>query len=404
MTSFTLIAAVLLVAASARGPATVHAQSRSGTIAQDDAPAPDAPARNATPSALDQAVPVDASAQPGPERPATSAPPAPAPPAATFVRRWLDLQNASLNLRFRYVDNSAGTVTTRQLQHRETLRGRLTLDAPGRYAVNFGLFTGVRFTSGWDNTPWGLGRAQKNLTFKALYGSAQPVVGLEIQVGGLYIVKGESTEVTTYDEDGYIMGERVTVRRPRQLFFDEISVTSAYFVGGTDDAKIPVSTRFRHIDEPNYQHYLVDKKIGSRAAVSADYTLESHRRTWRQGVKVNLRELRFVDSIVFENYQRTRIDPDQGFAVTGEKAVGKTLTLQGGYANIDRNYGPLNADRFNIGKRAFTMVTFNAGPITASFFVTTAVGQNGVLPQRTLSNTALTYNLLPALRRTGLFE
>jgi hypothetical protein len=50
------------------------------------------------------------------------------------------------------------------------------------------------------------------------------------------------------------------------------------------------------------------------------------------------------------------------------------------------------------------MVIFNSGPITASFFVTTAVGRNGILPQRTLSNTAVSYNLLPALRRTGLFS
>jgi hypothetical protein len=401
VTSFTWLAAVLLLAAGAPAPAAANAQGRSGTIAQDDAPASDAPDRNATQSDLDQAVPVDASAPQAPEPPATSAPPA---RAAAFIRRWLDLQNASLNLRFRYADNSAGRVTTRQLQHRETLRGRLKLDAPGRFAVNFGLFTGVRFTSGWDNTPWGLGAAQKNLAFKALYGSAQPVAGLEIQVGGLYIVKGESTELTTYDEDGYIMGERLMVRRPRQLFFDEISVTSAYFVGGTGDASVPVSSRFRHIDEPNYQHYLVDKKIGSRAAVSADYTLERHRRTWRQAVRVNVRELRLVDSIVFENYQRVRVGPDQGFAVTGEKALGRKLTLQGGYASIDPDYGGLNADRFNIGRRAFTMVIFNSGPITASFFVTTAVGQNGILPQRTLSNTAVSYNLLPALRRTGLFS
>jgi hypothetical protein len=319
VTSFTWLAAVLLLAAGAPAPAAANAQGRSGTIAQDDAPASDAPDRNATQSDLDQAVPVDASAPQAPEPPATSAPPA---RAAAFIRRWLDLQNASLNLRFRYADNSAGRVTTRQLQHRETLRGRLKLDAPGRFAVNFGLFTGVRFTSGWDNTPWGLGAAQKNLAFKALYGSAQPVAGLEIQVGGLYIVKGESTELTTYDEDGYIMGERLMVRRPRQLFFDEISVTSAYFVGGTGDASVPVSSRFRHIDEPNYQHYLVDKKIGSRAAVSADYTLERHRRTWRQAVRVNVRELRLVDSIVFENYQRVRVGPDQGFAVTGERRSG----------------------------------------------------------------------------------
>ena len=325
--------------------------------------------------------------------------------AGTFLRRWLDLQNASLNLRYRYVDTSAGVTTTNQLQHRETLRGRLKVDEAARYALNFGLFTGVRFTSGWDNTPWGRGPGQKNLAFKALYFAAQPVTGIEGQAGGLYLVKGESTEFTTYDDDGYVMGERVSVRRPRQVFFDEISVTSAYFTGGTGPENIPVNKRFGHIDEPNYRHFLLDKKIGQRAAISADFTLEGGRRTWRQALNLTTRELRVADSIVFEQYERTNIDPAYGFAITFQKALTSRLSLnQFGYARIDSNYGALNADRFNSGNRAFVMATYAFSPeFTASFFITTAVGGNGILPQRTLTNTVFTYNVLPALKRTGLF-
>jgi hypothetical protein len=324
--------------------------------------------------------------------------------AKKAIGRWLDLQNATLNLRYRYADNSAGVITTNQLQHKETLRFRLKFDKPGRYALNFGLFTGVRFTSGWDNTGWGINKAQRNLAFKALYLAAQPIAGVEAQAGGLYIVKGESTEFTTYDEDGYIMGERVSIRRPKQLFFDEISVTNAYFVGGTGPANIPVSKRFPHIGEPNYQHYLLDKKFGKRAGVSADYTVESGRRTWRQAVNVKLRELRVVDSILFENYERENRNRAYGFAITAEKALNKHLSLLAGYARIDPQYGPLNADGFNIGNRAFVMATYVFSPeFTASAFVTTAAGRNGALPQRTLSNTVFTYNALPALKRTGLF-
>lgn len=345
-----------------------------------------------------------ATAPPGPAQA-----PAPAPPSTQQARppllaRWLDLQNATLNLRYRYVDNSAGVITTKQLQHRESLRGRLKFDAPGRYALNFGLFTGVRFTSGWDNTGWGINNPQKNLAFKALYLAAQPVRGIEVQAGGLYIDKGESTEITTYDEDGFITGERLSVRRPKELFFDEIAVTSAYFVGGTGPANLPISKRLPHIDEPNYQHYLVDKKIGKRAAVSTDYTLEAGRKTWRQAVNVKFRELRIIDAVVVETYERTHINPAKGFAVTLDKAVNRKLSVNGGYARIDPRYGPLNADRFNIGTRAFAMGTYAFSPhFTASFFVTTAVGGNGVLPQRTLSNTVFTYNALPVLKRTGLF-
>src|SRR5829696_788561 len=70
---------------------------------------------------------------PLPEKPA-----APAPP---FLSRWLDLQNATLNLRYRFGNTGAGVGTTTQLQHRKALRGPLKFDKPGRYALNFSLFT-----------------------------------------------------------------------------------------------------------------------------------------------------------------------------------------------------------------------------------------------------------------------
>jgi hypothetical protein len=320
------------------------------------------------------------------------------------MARWLDLQNATLNLRYRFVDNSAGTVTTNQLQHRESLRARFKIDERARYALNVGVFTGVRFTSGWDNTGWGIADAQRNIAFKALYGAGQPIPGVELQVGGLYIVKGESTEFTTYDEDGYVTGERLSIRRPEVLFVDEVAVTSAYFVGGTGPSNIPISRRLPHFGDQNYQHYLVDKKLGKRAGVSADYTTEIGRRTWRQAINLKVRESHVVDSVIVELYQRTNTTPAKGFAVTLDKALTRKLAVNGGYARIDPLYGPLNADRFNIGNRAFVMATYNFSPeLLASFFVTTAVGQNGVLSQRTLSNSVVTYNVLPALRRTGIF-
>jgi hypothetical protein len=199
-----------------------------------------------------------------PPRPAPTAPAAPQKPAKAQIARWLDLQNATLNARFRFIDTSTGAVTTKQLQHRETLRGRLKADAAGHYALNFGLFTGARFTSGWDNTPWGISDTQKNFAFKQLFFAAQPVTGLEGQVGSLYIIKGEQTEITSYDDDGYVMGERFSVRRPKDVFFDEISFTNAYLT--SDVTRINASKRFAHIDEPNYRQFLLDKKIGKRVA------------------------------------------------------------------------------------------------------------------------------------------
>ena len=165
--------------------------------------------------------------------------PPPRPSAVPVMSRWLEVQNATLNLRYRFIETTSGVVTTNQLQHRESLRGRVKFDKAARYSVNFGLFTGTRFTSGWDNTGWGLADAQKNLAFKAIYLSAVPVPGVEAQYGGFYILRGESTELTTYDEDGYVIGQRVSIRRPRDLYLDEISATVGYLAA--DPREIPIS-------------------------------------------------------------------------------------------------------------------------------------------------------------------
>jgi len=317
--------------------------------------------------------------------------------------RWIDLQNATLNLRYRFIDTSAGVVTTNQLQHRETLRARVKFDKSAAYTLNMGVFTGARFTSGWDNTRWGIAGSQKNLAFKALYFSASPVKGIEGQYGGLYIVRGESTELTTYDEDGYVIGERISLRRPKQLFFDEISATVGYLTSNARE--IAFSKRVKYLnDTPNYRHFLADKKISSRVAASTDFTNFAGVHTWRQAVNVKARELRFVDRVIFENYERTNHSKDYGFALTLDKALNQKLSINWGYASIDPQYGGINSDRFNIGNRGFVMATCNISPeFQASYFITTAIGQNGPLPQRTLMNLVFTFNVLPELRRTGLF-
>src|SRR5688572_19747735 len=105
---------------------------------------------------------------------ASKAPPTPVSSARSEIARWFELQNATLNLRYRFIDTTAGRITTNQLQHRETVRARVKFDTSAKYTWNFGVFTGTRFSSGWDNTGWGIADAQKNFAFKASYFSAIP--------------------------------------------------------------------------------------------------------------------------------------------------------------------------------------------------------------------------------------
>ena len=92
------------------------------------------------------------------------------------------------------------------------------------------------------------------------------------------------------------------------------------------------------------------------------------------------------------------------FAVTLDKRLHRNISVNWGYASIDRAYGNLNSDRFQVGDRAFAMLTCTISPeLLALAFITRAVGNDLPLPQRTLANVIFTYNALPGLKRTGLF-
>lgn len=317
------------------------------------------------------------------------------------LARWLEVQSATLALRYRFAENDSGQVTANQLQHQEALRARLKFDAAGRYSINAFIGSGPHFTLSWNHSGVGTGRSFTNLYLKQLYLAAQPVKGIEFQYGSIPIVRGESTEATGYDNDGYLTGGRVTLKRPAQLFFDEIAVTYAYL---GDFNQPGVNKRFHRLKESNYHQFLVSKKFGDRVMVSADYTFHNGAETLRQAIKLKLPELRVVDSVRFENYERIDVKPVYGFAFAGEKRVTKRLTLTGGYAQIDPVVGALNADRLGQGKHLYVASSFAlTSELTLSTFLTHSIGDNSGKFTRTRGEVVLSYDLLKALKKSKLF-
>ena len=59
--------------------------------------------------------------------------------------------------------------------------------------------------------------------------SATLVQWLAMEVGSFAIEKGYSSEITSFDDDGYISGERLSLRDQKQFWFDQVTLTSAYF-------------------------------------------------------------------------------------------------------------------------------------------------------------------------------
>jgi len=219
-----------------------------------------------------------------------------------------------------------------------------------------------------------------NLYFRQFNFAAKPVQGLEVQYGGIGINRGVNTEMTSYDDDGYLVGGRVSVKRPKNLFFDEVSVTYGYL---GDLFKPNFFRRMSRVKQGNYHQFLVRKQIGTRAEVSADYTWQDKVDMMREAIKVNTKEIKVLDWVRFETYQRIGdnafvgqpgiFKAGNGFAVQAEKTIKRMVSVGGGYSQIDRDYTALapggkpfgyaiNGDRTGVGNRLFVYTKYQFIP------------------------------------------
>jgi hypothetical protein len=328
--------------------------------------------------------------------PAVLAAPARVPP----LRRWLDLQLGTTAIRYKGAAPSSGT-WIHQLQYNFQTRGAVKLDPKGLYSVGFRVSTGRAFTTLWNATGVGDGELVTRFYLKDLFFSASPLPGFEFQMGGIGFNRGESTEITSYSNNGYLMGERILFHRPDRFFFEEISLTGA-FLG--DLAKPNVFERFDGLSRMNYHQFLVLKRIQKKVAFSADYTFQDGVETLRQGIKLTLPRNRWIDWLNFENYQRLDFQPAWGCAITLQKSPVPQLTLSGGFANIDQNYGSLNADRLGKGKRLFLISSYNFyREFSLGGMATKAFDNDFPVPNAARVEVILLYDFQKALKRAGVF-
>ena len=325
--------------------------------------------------------------------------PSPTPVAHKEIKRWFDFEGLTAATRHRYVKTHSGQSTSAQ-QYQVIARGRFKFDSKGRYSVVGMLATGNNILGGWNLTGWGTGNGQTGFYMKQLYFEAKPIKQLDVQFGGIAPNNGENTEITGYDNDAYLMGERVKIHYAKKLYFDEISFTNG-FIG--DITQPNVFPRFKRLNKSNYRQVLVHKTISKRASFSADYTFATETHMLRQAVKLNVPELHFVDSFRFENYQRIDPDPGYGFGLTGEKKVTKKLNFVGGITKISHTL--LNADRFPRGTRLYVHAAYKITPeLSVGPVIIQAIGQldSPALP-RTRFEFIASYNILDALHHYRIF-
>lgn len=314
----------------------------------------------------------------------------PAKPAESIP--WFDLQSATIGYRYRSQENNAGTRTQFWSEHQQTFRARLKLDRAAHYTVTAFASNGDQFIASWN--PRGLNDHMSNRVYlKQLYLSAKPMSGVELQVGSIPIVRGESTEITTYDADGYITGERLTISRPKDLGLDDITVTMAYF----GDMKLPsVNRRWSRMSDNNYRQLLARKKLGARSTVSAEFTDDDGEHTLREGV--TFKPAAGVEIVRLEAYERPGDRSGSGFSASIEKPV-RNVRIVAGYADIDRLYRPVNGDRYGRGKRVFFSGTMTVHKdITVQLFATRALDDDLAMPNRNRFDLLVRYDFASMLR------
>jgi hypothetical protein len=127
-----------------------------------------------------------------------------------------------------------------------------------------------------------------------------------------------STEITTYDNDSYVTAGRVHVRRPRELFFDDIIVSVGY-VGYLDRAF--VFDRTDAFSRQNYWRVLASKQVLASLTVSTDYAVIDDDGMLHQGTTWRVNQP-WMDSVRGEYGVRLRGGSHQtAFAFSGEKQI-----------------------------------------------------------------------------------
>jgi hypothetical protein len=361
-----------------------------------------------------------------------------------LLGRWLELDALSHSERYRDAFPTGGIHIWENAQQRSLIAGKFKFDPEGRYTIgfrassggyfnwSFASYTGESLHTRTNTAAFGAAAFTPAALFeigqayfvdptgqamiasvnsngwqfylRELYVSATPVKRITVEFGSFGIEHGYGSEITTFDDDGYIAGERIAVHSPKQLFFDEIKLTNAYF---GDFATVNFLDRGARLKSNNYRQVSGKKKLNERVAFSADYTWMVGTDTLREAVVVKTNELKVIDSVRFESYQRLNtvtlaggvwpygvvaplpVKGGSGFAVALNEKFGR-LSGDVGYADVDQDYSiyggryfhaagfTLNGDTISTGKHPFAHAAVRIAPgVSAVGFYTHGLDDHG---------------------------
>jgi hypothetical protein len=385
------------------------------------------------------------------------------PVTKAWVDRWLELDTLSHSERYRNAFSVGDYRMFDNAQQKSLVEGKVKLDSKGRYRIGFrassggyfnwafGSYTGESFLARLSDPAFALkyctpaqyfALAQAEFAdptgsllsqalvsngwhfyMRELYFSATPVKPVTVEFGSFGFERGLSTEITTFDEDGYLSGERVRIHDSKHLFFDEVGFTNAFF---GDIATPNLFDRGSSLTKFNYRQAFAKKQLNTRLGVSGEYSWQAAIDTLREAAVIGTKESKVIDSVRVEAYERlnSKVFPGlaespvgpipslsvrgaSGLAVAAQKSLGR-MSGDVGFASIDSRYSvysngrlfeagsfPLNGDAYGQGNRIFGHASIKiAQGVTAFGFYTHEVGSTRVLTfnQQGLS-AGVTFNL-----------
>lgn len=373
------------------------------------------------------------------------------PNEPSLSSRWLDLKTFSHSERYRNEYNFGDAHLFEGGQDRSLIQGRVKLDAADRYSIGFRASTGHYYNWAYSDfagkseaqrinegdlgksfigSPFAAERALAlavdpagkallanpstgwGVYVRELYLSASPVKALKVEFGSFGIERGEATEATTFDDDGYLDGERIIMHIPKYLYFDQVGFTSA-FLGNVDTPSM--FDRGAAFKRSNYRQVFANKQLSDRISLSAEYNWLNQTNTLREAAFFKISETKVFDSVRVEAYERLNtvnlqgldVGGGSGLAVTLQKTITDRLSGDIGYADIDKNYSvyfgdrffhavgfALNGDQYGLGKRPFMHASYKVNPVVAVYgFYTHEIGQTIVSLNKQGLNVGLGFDL-----------
>lgn len=316
------------------------------------------------------------------------------------IRQWLDVQAVQAGLRYRWNRNSAGVETADGVQWHGLTRGRLLLAPEGRVTLTAMASAGPSFVASWNDTGIGSGDFVGRFALRHLFLTVAPSRAVEVQVGGLAPNRGEVSENLSYDMDGYLVGQRLTLR-PATGRVTQVSGT----IGHLGDVLQPnVFRRFDDLFDYNYGQLLVGLRLHTRVSASVDYTWEDGRHIVREAVVVRpSADVPVVTGLRVEAYQR--VDPGgHGLHAAADLRIGR-LSVTTGLMSVDRRYVPtINGDRYGVGTRWYSIGTLPVtGDVTLTWYHTRAFRNTFPVPVHHRFDLIMVVNPTARLKRAGIF-